>query len=113
MAKRQRYRHTPAGVIYEPAIKSDRHFCEKPVSLMLRLLLKFQERSVADPAMGVGTTGVACIQLGRQFTGIEIHEPYFDIACRRIEEATRQGRLPLPEPVTPHKQELLIPEDER
>jgi site-specific DNA-methyltransferase (adenine-specific) len=43
--------------------------------------------------MGSGTTGVACAKLGRKFIGIEIHEPYFDIACRRIEEAYRQPRL--------------------
>jgi DNA modification methylase len=43
--------------------------------------------------MGSGTTGVAAIQLGRSFIGIE-HEPkYFDIACRRIEQAQAQGKL--------------------
>jgi DNA modification methylase len=40
--------------------------------------------------MGSGTTGVACAKLGRRFIGIEIEERYFDIACRRIEEAQRQ-----------------------
>ena len=48
---------------------------------------------VLDPFMGSGTTGVACASLGRQFIGIEIHEPYFDIACERIENAQRQERL--------------------
>jgi site-specific DNA-methyltransferase (adenine-specific) len=46
--------------------------------------------SVLDPFMGSGTTGVAAIKLGRKFIGIEIEPKYFDIACRRIEEATRQ-----------------------
>ncbi len=43
--------------------------------------------------MGSGTTGVACAQLGRKFIGIEIEPKYFDIACRRIEQAYAQGKL--------------------
>ena len=43
--------------------------------------------------MGSGTTGVAAVQMGRDFIGIEMEERYFDIACRRIEDAQRQGRL--------------------
>jgi len=46
-----------------------------------------------DPFMGSGTTGVACAQLGRRFIGIEIEPRYFEIACRRIEDAQRQGKL--------------------
>ena len=49
--------------------------------------------TVLDPFMGSGTTGVACMNLSRKFTGIEIHEPYFNIACRRIEQAQKQQRL--------------------
>lgn len=45
---------------------------------------------VLDPFLGSGTTGLAAVAQGRQFVGIEIHEPYFDIACRRIEDAQRQ-----------------------
>ena len=48
---------------------------------------------VLDPFMGSGTTGVAAVQMGRQFIGIEREPKYFDIACRRIEDAQRQGRL--------------------
>ncbi len=43
--------------------------------------------------MGSGTTGVACVKLGRKFIGIEIEPKYFDIACRRIEQAYKQPRL--------------------
>jgi site-specific DNA-methyltransferase (adenine-specific) len=43
--------------------------------------------------MGSGTTGVAAIQLGRSFIGIEREPKYFDIACQRIEQAVAQGRL--------------------
>ena len=58
--------------------------------------------TILDPFMGSGTTGVACANLGRSFIGIEIDPGYFDIACRRIEEAYRQPRLfeePAPKPV--------------
>ena len=44
---------------------------------------------VVDPFMGSGTTGVACANLAREFVGIEIEPKYFDIACRRIEDAQR------------------------
>jgi len=43
--------------------------------------------------MGSGTTGVAALQLNRKFTGVEIDEKYFDIACRRIEAVANQGVL--------------------
>lgn len=49
--------------------------------------------TVCDPFMGSGTTGVACVNLGRKFIGIEIEPRYFDIACKRIEEAYKQPRL--------------------
>ena len=48
--------------------------------------------------MGSGTTGVACMQLGRKFTGIERGRRYFDIACERINRAQAQGTLLPPEP---------------
>lgn len=48
---------------------------------------------VLDCFMGSGTTGIAAANLGRKFIGIEIEEKYFDIACRRIEDAQRQGDL--------------------
>lgn len=52
--------------------------------------------------MGAGSTGVAAVKLGFGFLGIELEPTYFDIACRRIEEAYRQPRLfeePAPKPV--------------
>jgi len=48
---------------------------------------------VLDPFMGSGTTGVAAVNAGRQFIGIEREPKYFDIACRRVEYALRQERL--------------------
>ena len=68
------------------------HPTQKPVSLMRWCVAK-TKGTVIDPFMGSGTTGVACMELQRPFVGIEIHEPYFDAACERIENAQRQERL--------------------
>lgn len=48
---------------------------------------------VCDPFMGSGTTGVAAVQLGHRFVGVEIHPEYFALACRRLEQAQKQLRL--------------------
>jgi site-specific DNA-methyltransferase (adenine-specific) len=68
------------------------HPAQKPIAVMERLMLQGID-AVLDPFMGTGTTGIAALKLGRTFYGIEIHEPYFDIACERIENAQRQERL--------------------
>jgi site-specific DNA-methyltransferase (adenine-specific)/modification methylase len=49
--------------------------------------------TILDPFMGSGTTGVAAVQAGRQFTGNEIDSKFFGSACGRIEKATRQKDL--------------------
>ena len=71
------------------------HPCPKPVSWMKWAVDRASrpEETICDPFMGSGTTGVACAQLGRKFIGIEISPDYFAIACRRIEDAQRQGDL--------------------
>ena len=64
--------------------------------------------TILDPFMGSGTTGVACVSLGRKFIGIEIEPKYFDIACRRIEDAYKQGDM-FREPAKPKAtQEALL-----
>lgn len=70
------------------------HPTQKPVALM-EWCLSFvpDARTILDPFMGSGTTGVACMNLGRSFIGIEREPKYFDIACRRIDDAQRQERL--------------------
>ena len=65
------------------------HPTQKPLALMM-WCLKWVEGEVIDPFMGSGTTGVACVKLGRKFIGVEIEPRYFDIACRRIEAAYKQ-----------------------
>jgi site-specific DNA-methyltransferase (adenine-specific)/modification methylase len=70
------------------------HPTQKPVAIVAAVLALFPDaHSILDPFMGSGTTGVACANLGRSFIGIEREPKYFDIACRRIEDAQRQGRL--------------------
>jgi site-specific DNA-methyltransferase (adenine-specific) len=66
------------------------HPTQKPEALM-RWCIGFVKGSVIiDPFMGSGTTGVAAVQLGRKFIGIEIVPAYFDISCRRISAALKQ-----------------------
>lgn len=84
------------------------HPTQKPVGLM-EWCLSFipKARIVLDPYMGSGSTGVACVQQGRGFVGIEVDQTYFDSACRRIEEAYKQPRL-FAEPVAKPVQQALI-----
>jgi DNA modification methylase len=74
------------------------HPTQKPVRVMEWTVGQLSAESILDPFMGSGTTGVACARLGRSFTGIEIHEPYFDIACERIFQAQRQSDLFIRQP---------------
>lgn len=67
------------------------HPTEKPLALMRRLVAKMPGETILDPFMGSGTTGVAAVQLGRDFIGVERDPAYFAIACKRIDEAQRQG----------------------
>jgi len=85
------------------ASEGKEHPTQKPLSLMQWCLGFLPDaKTVLDPFMGSGTTGVACALTDRAFIGIEREPAYFDIACRRIEEAYRQPRLfaePAPKPV--------------
>lgn len=71
------------------------HPTQKPVGVMEWVISHVPApcSTILDPFMGSGTTGVACQKLHMAFIGIERDERYFDIACRRIEDAQRQGRL--------------------
>ncbi len=69
------------------------HPTQKPVRLLTDLVGRTSGQTILDPFMGSGTTGVACVNLGRKFIGIEIEEKYFNIAVKRITEAYRQPRL--------------------
>lgn len=71
------------------------HPTEKPRKLMTEILADFTSPGelVCDLFMGSGTTGVAAVRMGRPFIGIEMDETYFKLACKRIEDAQRQGSL--------------------
>ena len=93
-----------AKAIYHPgmhvtleAVGND-HPCPKPIAFMEWAIetATLEGQTALDPFMGSGTTGVACARLGRRFIGIEIEPKYFDIACRRIEQAQRQGDMFIP-----------------
>ena len=85
------------------------HPTQKPLRLMTWCLgLVPDARTVCDPFMGSGTSGVACVQMGRQFHGIERERRYFDIACERIARAQAQGTLLPPEPPRECVQEGLL-----
>lgn len=75
------------------------HPTEKPVPLMMDLVSLYTDPGavVLDPFMGSGTTGVACAKLGRRFIGIEQNPEFFELACRRIEQAYRQADLFVPQ----------------
>ena len=77
--------------------ENSEHPTGKPVRLVETWLGQFTDpdETILDPFMGSGTTGVACMNLGRKFIGIEIEEKYFDIACRRIALAANQQKIPL------------------
>lgn len=72
------------------------HPCQKPVSLM-RWCLGFlpAAQTICDPFMGSGSTGVAALQEGRAFVGIERDPDYFELSCRRIREAAGEDIGPL------------------
>ena len=71
--------------------KGDEHPTQKPLSLMKWCIeqCKNNPDTILDPFMGSGTTGVAAVQMGRKFIGIEREPKYFAIACKRIEDAQR------------------------
>lgn len=82
----------PTDVIEYPRTNNEFHPTEKPVGLMCKFV-EWTSGTILDPFMGSGTTGVAAIQMGRKFIGIEREPKYFDIACKRIEQAVSQPQL--------------------
>jgi len=89
-------RHMWNGMIRATERNSPRvHPTQKPIVVMEWCIenLPKEANVILDPFMGSGTTGVACMNLGRDFIGIEKEPKYFDIACERIRQAQAQGRL--------------------
>lgn len=86
------------------------HPCPKPIGQMRRLVARatLPGETILDPFMGSGTTGVACVKLGRKFIGIEIDESYFDIACERIRKAYSQPDMFIERAPEPKQEALSI-----
>ena len=80
--------------------RNRQHPNEKPVSMVEHFLRlhSVSHNTILDPFMGSGTTGVACVKLGRKFIGIELEPKYFDIACQRIEDAYKQPDMFVEQP---------------
>lgn len=79
----------------EGRLENLKHPCPKPISVMRWIVerVSVEGHSIFDPFMGSGTTGVACVEMGRDFIGIEIDHDYYALAERRIKEAQAQGKL--------------------
>ncbi len=88
------FRHMWAGFQRDSEV-GERHLhpAQKPIALMAWCLSFFENETVVDPYMGSGTVGIAAVRACRRYIGIECDPAYFDIACRRIEQAQRQGDL--------------------
>jgi site-specific DNA-methyltransferase (adenine-specific) len=83
----------PGGYVASDGWSDKERMGGKPTRLM-RLMVTHYSRPdelVCDPFMGAGTTGVACMKEGRRFVGVEIDPEAFELSCRRIEDAQRQG----------------------
>jgi site-specific DNA-methyltransferase (adenine-specific) len=98
----------PGNFIFNKNTNGD-HPTQKPLPLMQEIVTLFSQPDdlVCDPFMGSGTTGVACVKTGRKFIGIEIEPKYFDIACKRIEQAYKQPDFFVPTPAKV-KQETFL-----
>lgn len=85
----------PSGTVVTEPAKVEGHPAAKPTSAMRWLVNKvaMPGELVLDPFMGSGSTGVACMEIDRRFIGIERELRYFDLACKRIDDSLRQGRL--------------------
>jgi len=99
-----------AGMLQQNmAEKEDRvHPTQKPLEVMKWCIQQVDEaQTILDPFMGSGTTGVACVKLGRKFIGIEIEPKYYDISRKRISDALKQPDFFVEAP-KPAKQEVLL-----
>ena len=86
------YKNYPTSLLYYKNASSLNHPTEKPVGLLEYLIRTYTNRGgrVLDNTMGSGSTGVACVNTGRDFIGIELDDNYFAIAQERIRKAEEE-----------------------
>lgn len=88
------FRHMWNGMLRDSERGQRVHPTQKPVALMRWCLQQAgNPASVVDPCMGSSPVGVACVEAGIAYVGVEREQRYFDVACQRIEAAQRQERL--------------------
>lgn len=93
-----------------PKVSSDDHETQKPIPLIREWVSLFSDvgETVFDPYMGSGTTGVAAINAGRGFIGVEAHRPYYEIAKARIMATLAQADLFISKPEPKPTQEKMV-----
>jgi DNA modification methylase len=91
----RRIKHMWNGMLRKGQEERNEHPTQKPLEVMKWAIghVPSPAQTILDPFMGSGTTGVAAVQMGRDFIGIEREPSYFDIACKRIDDAQRQSDL--------------------
>lgn len=94
----------------EPTDRSIDHPCPKPIKQVEWMVnrVSLPGEIVLDLFMGSGTTGVACVRLGRKFLGIEIEPRYFDVSCSRISQALKQPDFFMPKTTERTRQEAFL-----
>ena len=87
--KTYEYKNPINLIVFDKIRKGSLHPTQKPVALLEYIVRTYtnEGETVLDFTMGSGSTGVACVNTGRNFIGIELDEGYFNIAKKRIEEA--------------------------
>lgn len=82
-------RHNVWKISTEQSNKNRKHPAQFPEQLVKDHIVSWSDEGdiIFDPFMGSGTTGVACVNTGRRFIGMELEQKYFDIATKRISEA--------------------------
>ena len=100
-------RHLWNGMLRKNGEERCGHPTQKPIEVMTWCLEQLSDSQIVlDPFMGSGTTGVACVKMGRKFIGIEREPEYFEIACKRIREAYAQPDMFI-EPPKPMQQDVM------
>lgn len=84
----QKFTNYPSNLLFFDCEKKYIHPTQKPVALLEYLVKTYTSPGevVLDNCMGSGSTGVACVNTGRRFIGMELDKGYFDIAVKRISE---------------------------